>query len=49
MSWPSGGTGQAAHLEGGPLDSGHHMAEEAPEALADALTGFWKNAGATGP
>jgi haloacetate dehalogenase len=32
-------------LEGAPIDSGHHMAEEAPEALADALLAFWENAG----
>ena len=25
---------------GGPVDSGHHMAEEAPEELARALTAF---------
>ena len=25
---------------GGPIDSGHHMAEEAPEELANALAGF---------
>lgn len=28
------------HLTGGPLASGHHMAEEAPDALAEALGGF---------
>ncbi|GHA08215.1 alpha/beta fold hydrolase [Streptomyces echinoruber] len=32
----------AGPLHGGPIDSGHHMAEEAPEELAAALTGFWK-------
>lgn len=32
-------------LEGGPIDSGHHMAEEAPEELAGALRAFWANAG----
>ncbi|MEV0122115.1 alpha/beta hydrolase [Streptomyces sp. NPDC050703] len=26
---------------GGPIDSGHHIAEEAPEALVTALRGFW--------
>lgn len=37
-------------LEGGPIDSGHHMAEEAPEPLAAALRAFWANAGhLTGP
>ncbi|MGW5664313.1 hypothetical protein ACWEWG_30265 [Streptomyces sp. NPDC003758] len=29
-------------LEGGPIDSGHHMAEEAPEALVTALRAFWQ-------
>ncbi|MEU5040119.1 hypothetical protein [Streptomyces griseorubiginosus] len=29
-----------AHLEGAPIDSGHRMAEEAPEAIADALRAF---------
>ncbi|MFF8386900.1 alpha/beta fold hydrolase [Streptomyces kanasensis] len=29
-------------LEGGPIESGHHMAEEAPDALAAALHGFWR-------
>ncbi|MFF7950336.1 alpha/beta fold hydrolase [Streptomyces griseorubiginosus] len=32
----------AGHLEGAPIDSGHHMAEEAPEALVDALRAFWE-------
>ncbi|WP_406217568.1 hypothetical protein [Streptomyces canus] len=32
-------------LEGGPIDSGHHMAEEAPEKLVGALHAFWANAG----
>jgi haloacetate dehalogenase len=32
-------------LEGGPIDSGHHMAEEAPEPLAAALHAFWANTG----
>ncbi|MEU9555320.1 alpha/beta hydrolase [Streptomyces fumanus] len=30
------------HLEGGPIESGHHMAEEAPEELAAALRAFWR-------
>jgi haloacetate dehalogenase len=30
-------------LDGGPIDSGHHMAEEAPEALATALLTFWRS------
>ena len=30
----------ADDLRGGRIDSGHHMAEEAPEALAEALLGF---------
>ncbi|MET8584907.1 alpha/beta hydrolase [Streptomyces collinus] len=29
-------------LDGGPIDSGHHIAEEAPEALATALRAFWR-------
>jgi haloacetate dehalogenase len=33
----------AGHLEGGPIDSGHHMAEEAPEQLAAALAEFWRS------
>ncbi|MDH6451188.1 pimeloyl-ACP methyl ester carboxylesterase [Streptomyces sp. SAI-119] len=32
-------------LEGGPVDSGPHMAEEAPEALVAALRAFWRNGG----
>jgi haloacetate dehalogenase len=32
-------------LEGGPIDSGHHMAEEAPEELVSELRAFWTNAG----
>ncbi|GAA5059782.1 alpha/beta fold hydrolase [Streptomyces similanensis] len=28
---------------GGPIDSGHHMAEEAPDQLAAALVEFWKS------
>ncbi len=30
----------ADDVRGGELDSGHHLAEDAPEALADALRGF---------
>ncbi|MFD5910675.1 alpha/beta fold hydrolase [Streptomyces massasporeus] len=30
-------------LDGGPIDSGHHMAEEAPEALATTLLDFWRS------
>ena len=26
---------------GGPIDSGHHMAEDAPDALVSALTPFF--------
>ncbi|MFD4630875.1 hypothetical protein ACFVYR_09245 [Streptomyces sp. NPDC058284] len=29
-------------LEGGPIASGHHIAEEAPEALVVALREFWR-------
>ncbi|GAA2783808.1 alpha/beta hydrolase [Streptomyces rameus] len=29
-------------LEGGPIESGHHMAEEAPDALVTALRAFWR-------
>lgn len=36
----------ADDVRGHGIDSGHHMAEEAPEALAAALTGFF---GATRP
>jgi haloacetate dehalogenase len=32
--------GWADDLRGARIDSGHHMAEEAPEDLADALRGF---------
>ena len=32
--------GWADDLRGGEIDSGHHMAEEAPEQLAAALGGF---------
>lgn len=30
----------ATELSGGPIDSGHHMAEDAPEALAARLVAF---------
>jgi haloacetate dehalogenase len=30
-------------LSGGPLASGHHIAEEAPEELVTALRGFWQS------
>lgn len=33
----------AGPLGGGPIDSGHHMAEEAPGQLAAALVEFWKS------
>ncbi|MGW2638126.1 alpha/beta fold hydrolase [Streptomyces sp. NPDC001348] len=36
--WAGGG------LVGGPVASGHHMAEEAPEELVEALCGFWHRA-----
>ena len=43
----------AADLRGHSIDSGHHMAEEAPEALAAALGDFFtplaERAGKTGP
>lgn len=31
-------------LEGGAVESGHHMAEEAPDQLARALLAFWRKA-----
>ncbi|AEW97599.1 MULTISPECIES: alpha/beta fold hydrolase [Streptomycetaceae] len=31
-------------LDGGPIDSGHHIAEDAPEALVTALRAFWRSA-----
>jgi haloacetate dehalogenase len=34
----------ASTLTGGPIDSGHHMAEEAPAELADRLIGFFSTA-----
>ncbi|MFE6411013.1 alpha/beta fold hydrolase [Streptomyces sp. NPDC057837] len=30
-------------LEGGPIESGHHIAEDAPEALVGALRAFWRS------
>jgi haloacetate dehalogenase len=33
----------AGSLEGGTIDSGHHMAEEAPEELAEKLRGFFRS------
>ncbi|MFD7702804.1 alpha/beta fold hydrolase [Streptomyces caelestis] len=36
-------------LEGGPIVSGHHMAEEAPEVLVTALREFWRNVEEHGP
>ena len=32
-----------AQVDGGPIDFGHHMAEEAPEARATALLDFWRS------
>jgi haloacetate dehalogenase len=37
--------GWADDLRGAPIDSGHHVAEEAPEATAAALAGFWAEVG----
>ena len=34
-------------LRGTGIDSGHHVAEEAPEATAKALAGFWGDVGWT--
>jgi haloacetate dehalogenase len=39
--------GWADDLRGGGIDSGHHVAEEAPEATAAALAGFWTEVGWT--
>jgi haloacetate dehalogenase len=36
-------------LNGGPIDSGHHIAEEAPEALVAALREFWRSADEQAP
>jgi haloacetate dehalogenase len=35
----------APDLRGAAIDSGHHVAEEAPEATAAALAGFWREVG----
>lgn len=35
----------ADRVTGGPIDSGHHMAEEAPDQVADSLVGFLRGAG----
>jgi haloacetate dehalogenase len=37
----------ADDLRGAGIDSGHHVAEEAPEATADALAAFWAEVGWT--
>jgi haloacetate dehalogenase len=37
--------GWADDVRGAPIDSGHHVAEEAPEATAAALAGFWAEVG----
>ena len=37
----------ADDLRGAGIDSGHHVAEEAPQATADALAGFWNEVGWT--
>ena len=41
--------GWADDLRGAGIDSGHHVAEEAPEATAAALAGFWAEVGWTAP
>ncbi|MFF1463341.1 alpha/beta fold hydrolase [Streptomyces sp. NPDC058330] len=33
-------------LDGGPIASGHHIAEEAPDELVTLVRGFWRAAGA---
>ena len=33
----------ATEVSGGPIDSGHHMAEEAPLQLANALVSFFRS------
>ena len=38
--WRSGAPGSTGRCAGARIDSGHHMAEEAPEQLADVLTEF---------
>jgi haloacetate dehalogenase len=37
--------GWADDLRGAGIDCGHHVAEEAPEATAAALEGFWADVG----
>jgi haloacetate dehalogenase len=39
--------GWADDLRGTAIDSGHHVAEEAPEATAEALAAFWTEVGWT--
>jgi haloacetate dehalogenase len=39
--------GWADDLRGNGIDSGHHMAEEAPEATAGVLTELWIEVGWT--
>jgi haloacetate dehalogenase len=39
--------GWADDLRGAGIDSGHHVAEEAPQATAAALAGFWTEVGWT--
>ena len=39
--------GWADDLRGTGIDSGHHVAEEAPEATAEALAAFWAEVGWT--
>ncbi|MER6470654.1 alpha/beta fold hydrolase [Streptomyces collinus] len=36
------GAWAGGRLDGAPIDSGHHMAEEAPEALVTSLCDFWR-------
>jgi haloacetate dehalogenase len=40
--------GWAGDVRGHGIDCGHHLAEEAPEATAEALLGFWAETGWTG-
>ncbi len=37
--------GWADDVRGASIDSGHHVAEEAPDATAEALAGFWAEVG----
>jgi haloacetate dehalogenase len=39
--------GWAEDLRGAGIDSGHHVAEDAPEATAAALAEFWTEVGWT--